>query len=86
MSDPRQQGPAYRNRNGPTIWGSIAVIAAILIIGGLFYSYKSNNTKLASNNPPAASMDAPAPVTPRMTPPTASPLAPTMPAAAPTQH
>jgi|GEM_PF-5520418 len=80
MSDPHQQGPARLNRNEATIWGSIAVIVAILIIGGLFYSYKGDsNTNVASNNLPAAGMNAPAPMAP------AKPFTPA-PAPAPTQH
>jgi hypothetical protein len=61
------------------MWGSIAIIVAILIVGGLFYAYKGNNTNVASNTPPAAGMNAPAPMAP------AKPAAPA-PAPAPTRQ
>lgn len=64
MSDSRQQDPVYRMLSGATMWGVVAVIVAILLIGGLFYGYNSNRTNVASNNVPPADINAAAPAPP----------------------
>jgi hypothetical protein len=68
MSDLRQQPPTRLGRNEATLWGSMAVIIAVLIIGGLFYYAKGSNTNVASNNPPPTSMNAPGPMAKPATP------------------